>query len=118
MESDAALSYPTGPSLGRGWLSGLESRPLLVAGCVISAILTAAAVALGSTPSWSGPLGPASPLVLTLVGINFGLIVALGVLIGRRLLHLAGRQTGDAGARLHLRFVALFAAAAVLPALI
>jgi two-component system nitrogen regulation sensor histidine kinase NtrY len=118
MESDAALSYPPSPPLGRGWLSGLESRPLLVAGCVISAILTAAAVALGSTPSWSGPLGPASPLVLTLVGINFVLIVALGGLIGRRLLHLAGRQTGDAGARLHLRFVALFAAAAVLPALI
>ncbi len=117
MESDAALSYPS-RALGRGWLSGLESRPLLVVGLVVSATLTAAAIGLGSTPSWSGPLGPASPLVLTLLGVNFALIVALGVLIGRRVLHLAGRQTGDAGARLHLRFVALFAAAAVLPALI
>ncbi|HWF75961.1 MAG TPA: PAS domain-containing sensor histidine kinase [Caulobacteraceae bacterium] len=118
MESDAALSYPASPALGRGWLSGLEARPLLWTGYALSATLTAAAVGLGSSPSLSGPLGPASPLVLSLLGFNFLLILALGVLIGRRVLHLAGRQTGDAGARLHLRFVALFAAAAVLPALI
>ena len=118
MESDAALSYPSSRRLGRGWLSGFESRPLLVVGLVVSVALTAGAIGLGSTPSWSGPLGPASPLVLTLLGVNFALIVALSVLIGRRVLNLAGRQTGDAGARLHLRFVALFAAAAVLPALI
>jgi two-component system nitrogen regulation sensor histidine kinase NtrY len=118
MESDAALSYAPSRALGRGWLSGLESRPLTVAAWVLTALLTSAAVGLGSAPSLSGPLGPASPLVLSLLGVNFLLILALGVLIGRRVHHLAGRQTGDAGARLHLRFVALFAAAAVLPALI
>ncbi|HEY1426555.1 MAG TPA: PAS domain-containing sensor histidine kinase [Caulobacteraceae bacterium] len=118
MESDAALSYPPRRAFGRGWLSGLESRPLLWAGYALSASLTAAAVGLGSSPSLSGPLGPASPLVLTLLGVNFVLILGLGVLIGRRVLHLAGRQTGDAGARLHLRFIAQFAAAAVIPALI
>jgi two-component system, NtrC family, nitrogen regulation sensor histidine kinase NtrY len=118
MESDAALPFPPSPALGRGWLERLESRPLLWAGYAVSAGLTAAAVGLGSSPSLSGPLGPASPLVLTLLGINLALILALGLLVGRRVLRLAGEQTGDAGARLHLRFVALFAAAAVLPALI
>ena len=117
MESDAALSYPSGRTIGRGWLSGRESRPLLWTGYTLAAVLPVAAVILGSSPSLSGPLGPASPLVLSLLGVNFLLILALGVVVGRRVLQLAGRQTGDAGARLHLRFVALFATAAVLPAL-
>jgi two-component system nitrogen regulation sensor histidine kinase NtrY len=118
MESDAALPFPPSPALGRGWLARLESRPVIWTGYALSTALTAAAVGLGSSPSLSGPLGPASPLVLTLLGINLALILALGFLVGRRVLQLAGERTGDAGARLHLRFVALFAAAAVLPALI
>jgi two-component system nitrogen regulation sensor histidine kinase NtrY len=96
----------------------LESRPVIWTGFGISAALTAAAIGLGSSPSLSGPLGPASPLVLTLLGINLALILALGGLIGWRVLRLIGAQSADAGVRLHLRFVALFAAAAVLPALI
>src|ERR1700677_1537198 len=118
MESETALPYPPGAPLGQGWLDKLETRPFLVGGLVMSVCLVAAAFGLGSSPSLSGPLGPASPLVLTLLGINFALIVGLGVLVARRLLRLVNDQTGDAGARLHLRFVALFAAAAVLPALI
>ena len=78
MESDAALSYPANPALGRGWLSGLEARPLLWTGYAVSATLTALAVGLGSSPSLSGPLGPASPLVLTLLGVNFVLILEIG----------------------------------------
>jgi len=118
MESDAALSYPPRRALRRGWLSGVQARPLVVAAYGLSGLLTVTAVMLGSSPSLSGPLGPASPLVLALLAVNFVLIIALAIPTGRRVLHLAGRQTGDAGARLHLRFVALFAAAAVLPALI
>src|SRR5581483_3803337 len=70
------------------------------------------------SPRLAGPLGPASPVVLTLLGVNFVLILALGALVGWRVLMLAGARSEDAGARLHLRFVALFALAAVLPALI
>ncbi|HEY2708805.1 MAG TPA: PAS domain-containing sensor histidine kinase [Caulobacteraceae bacterium] len=119
MESETALPYLSGAPLGRGWLAKIESLPLLWGGgFAVSASLTAAAVALGSSPSLSGPLGPASPLVLTLLAVNFVLIFGLGGLIAWRIVRLAGERTGDAGARLHLRFVTQFAIAAVLPALI
>jgi two-component system nitrogen regulation sensor histidine kinase NtrY len=118
MDSDAALATAPTPSLGQEWLEHLESRPPIWAGYALSAAFTAAAVGLGSSPSLSGPLGPASPLVLTLLGVNLVLILSLGALIGWRVFRLAGNRIGDAGARLHLRFVGLFAAAAVLPALI
>jgi two-component system nitrogen regulation sensor histidine kinase NtrY len=118
MESDSALPYLPSAPLGQGWLDKLETRPFLVGGLVISVSLVAAAFGLGSSPSLAGPLGPASPLVLTLLGVNFGLIVGLGALVAWRVVRLASEQTGDAGARLHLRFVAQFATAAVLPALV
>ena len=118
MESETALPYPPGAPLGPGWLDKLETRPFLVGGLVMSVCLVAAAFGLGSSPSLAGPLGPASPLVLTLLGVNFVLIVALGALVAWRVVRLASEQTGDAGARLHLRFVAQFATAAVLPALV
>ena len=118
MESETALPYLPSPPLGQGWLDKLETRPFLWAGFAISAGLAAAAVGLGAAPSLAGPLGPASPLVLTLLGINFVVILGLGGLMAWRVVRLAREQTGDAGARLHLRFVALFAAAAFFPALI
>src|SRR5579864_1214069 len=118
MASERVLPLAPRLGLGRGWLEKLESRPVIWTGYAISATLTAAAIGLGSSPSLSGPLGPASPLVLTLLGANLALILALGGLIGWRVRRLIGDRPADAGARLHLRFVGLFAAAAVLPALI
>jgi two-component system, NtrC family, nitrogen regulation sensor histidine kinase NtrY len=118
MESDSALPYLPSRRLDQGWLDKLETRPLLWAGFVVSVSLATAAVGLGSSPSLAGPLGPASPLVLTLLGINFIVILGLGGLMVWRVVRLAREQTGDAGARLHLRFVGLFAAAAFFPALI
>ena len=118
MESETALPYLPSAPLGQGWLDKLEARPFLAVGLVISVCLVAAAFGLGSSPSLAGPLGPASPLVLTLLGVNFVLIVGLGALVAWRVVRLASEQTGDAGARLHLRFVAQFATAAVLPALV
>jgi len=118
MESETALPYLPSPPLGQGWLDKLETQPLLWCAFALSACLTAAAFGLGSSPSLAGPLGPASPLVLTMLGINFVLILGLGGLLAWRVVRLANEQTGDAGARLHLRFVALFATAAVLPALV
>jgi two-component system nitrogen regulation sensor histidine kinase NtrY len=119
MESENALPAPPLMALdGQGWLEKLETRPVVGAAYAVSAALTAAAVGLGSSPSFAGPMGPASPLVLSLLGINFVLILALGALIGWRLVRLVAERADNAGARLHLRFVALFAAAAVVPALI
>jgi len=118
MESDRALLYP--PSLGfaRGWLAKLDSRLVIGTGYAVSGALTAAAVGLGSSPSLSGPLGPASQLVLTLLWIDLALMLGLGALIVWRTMRLVAGQPEDPGARLHLRFVTLFAAAAVVPALI
>ena len=118
MESDRALAYAPTLGFGRDWLKIVASRPVIGAGYAISGILAAVAVGLGSSPSLSGPLGPASPLVMTLLWVNLGLLASLGALISWRVTRLMAEQTADAGARLHLRFVALFAAAAALPALI
>ena len=84
----------------------------------MAAALTAAAVALGSSPSLSGALGPASPVVLSLLAVAFALVATLAAVLGWRLVRLVRAQFSDAGARLHLRFVALFALAAVAPAVI
>jgi len=118
MESHVVLPQPPAAAFGQGWLEKLESRPAIGAGYAVSAALTALAVGLGSSPTLAGPMGPASPLVLTLLGINLVLIVALGSVIARRLLRLVAERAENVGARLHFRFVALFAAAAVVPALI
>jgi two-component system nitrogen regulation sensor histidine kinase NtrY len=118
MESQSALPLTPSRRLSREWLDQPETRPLIWMGFVIAASLTTLAVGLGSSPQWSGPLGPASPLVLILLGVNMALILALGTLVVWRVVRLVGERSADAGARLHLRFVALFAAAAVLPALV
>ncbi len=95
------------------------ARRVLMGGAyAVAAVLTALSVALGSSPNLSGALGPASPLVLSFLGLGFLIVVALGALLGWRLLRLLGAQSSDAGARLHLRFVALFSLAAVAPAVI
>jgi two-component system nitrogen regulation sensor histidine kinase NtrY len=98
---------------------GLLASPTVMGGCyAAAAILTAAAIALGSSPGLTGPLGPASPVVLTLLGFGLLMIAAPASLLAWRLWLLLGAQGADAGARLHLRFVALFALAAVAPAVI
>jgi len=91
---------------------------LMGGGYALAAALTAISVFLGSSPNLSGALGPASPLVLAFLGLGFLLIAALGSFLAWRLLRLFGAQSSDAGARLHLRFVALFSLAAVAPAVI
>ncbi|MEO8926830.1 MAG: PAS domain-containing sensor histidine kinase [Caulobacteraceae bacterium] len=97
---------------------GVGLRLVMGGGYALAAALTAVSVFLGSSPTLSGPLGPASPLVLGFLGLGFLLVAALGALLAWRMLRLLGAQSSDAGARLHLRFVALFALAAVAPAVI
>jgi two-component system nitrogen regulation sensor histidine kinase NtrY len=100
------------------WRGLIASRGLM-GGCYVAAgVLTALAVALGTSPNLTGPLGPASPMVLTLLGAGFVILAAPAAGLAWRLLGLFSARSSDAGARLHLRFVALFAAAAVAPAVI
>jgi two-component system nitrogen regulation sensor histidine kinase NtrY len=96
----------------------VDSQALMGICFSLAAGATVVAVVLGSSPDMSGPLGPASPEVLSLLGVSFVLIMVLAGLLGWRLLRLATARTTDAGARLHLRFVTQFALAAVVPAVI
>ncbi len=102
-----------------GGLTRTLGSRLVMGGCfALATVLTAVSVTLGSSPTLSGALGPASPVVLTLLVIGFVLILTLAALLAWRLFGLVSAQSSDAGARLHLRFVALFALAAVAPAVI
>ncbi|MDR3506670.1 MAG: PAS domain-containing sensor histidine kinase [Caulobacteraceae bacterium] len=82
----------------------------------LSAAITAIAVWMASSAPVSGPVGPPSRSILILLSINMVLIFALAAAVGWRVVKLIIDQRRDAGARLHLRFVILFAGAAVAPA--
>ena len=101
-----------------GWRDRLTSRYALGAGYALAAVLTALAVWLASSAPVSGPVGPPSTAILVILAVNLLLIVALATAVGARVWSLFLVQRRDAGARLHLRFVALFATAAVAPAVI
>jgi two-component system nitrogen regulation sensor histidine kinase NtrY len=96
----------------------LHSPYVLGGGYALAFILAAVAIFLAASPPETGPLGPASNIILTLLGVNLVLILALLAIVTLRLLALRSARSNDAGARLHLRFVTLFAAAAVAPAVI
>jgi two-component system nitrogen regulation sensor histidine kinase NtrY len=83
----------------------------------VAATITAAGVLLASNGS-AGSVGPTANAVIGVLGLNLVLILALGALMIGRLIRQLAVQPGDAGARLHLRFVTLFSAAAVAPAVI
>ena len=84
----------------------------------MSAVVTISAVittALGPGSRW---LSASSRPVVLLLAANLGLILALTAASGIKVFEAFGERTPDAGARLHRRFVSLFAVAAVVPAVI
>ncbi len=116
----ASLVHERGPKMtpaARVWRA-LQSRYVLGGGYALSALLTAVAILLAASPPETGPLAPASKNILVILGFNLILILALAAQVGWRMLALLRARSSDAAARLHLRFVALFAAAAVVPAVI
>ena len=96
----------------------LQSRVVLGCGYGLAAALTGLAILLAASPPSTGPLGPASQLILTVLGLNLVLILALTVVVALRIAALLDARQSDAGARLQLRFVTLFALAAVAPAVV
>ncbi|OYW94014.1 MAG: hypothetical protein B7Z13_05760 [Caulobacterales bacterium 32-67-6] len=96
----------------------MQSRYVLGGGYLLAAVLTAVAILLAASPPEAGPLRPASNAILTVLSLNLVLILVLAALVGFRLLALLDARSVDAGARLHLRFVTLFALAAVAPAVV
>ena len=101
-----------------GWRERLTSRYGLGAGYALAALLTGVAVWMASSAPVTGPVGPPSRTILIILSLNLVLITALAALAGWRVFQLVAARGRDAGARLHLRFVALFATAAVAPAII
>jgi two-component system nitrogen regulation sensor histidine kinase NtrY len=86
----------------------------------VAVVITAAAVWLvavapGATSGTAR--GSTSQLVLFVLLANLALISGLAFIVARRVLALV-RSTGEAGSRLHLRFVATFSMVAVVPAVL
>jgi two-component system nitrogen regulation sensor histidine kinase NtrY len=96
----------------------LQSRFVLGGGYSLAVVLTALCILLAAAPPASGPIGPASQLILTMLGFNLVLILALSAVVALQFAALVNARANDAGARLHLRFVTLFALAAVAPAVV
>jgi two-component system nitrogen regulation sensor histidine kinase NtrY len=87
-----------------------------IAFVVTAVAIWVVAVAPGAG-SEGGARAAASQAVLLILGANLILIAGLAAIAGRRVLDLF-RQRTVAGARLHLRFVALFSGVAVVPAIL
>jgi two-component system nitrogen regulation sensor histidine kinase NtrY len=96
----------------------LQSRLVLGVGYGVAVALTALSILLVAAPPASGPIGPASQLILTVLGLNLALILALSAVVALQFAQLVHARSRDAGAKLHLRFVTLFALAAVAPAVV
>ncbi len=96
----------------------MQSRVVLGCGYGLAAALTCLAILLAASPPSSGPLGPASQLILTVLGFNLILIFGLTLVVIRRFWVLLDARDEDPGARLQLRFVTMFALAAVAPAVV
>ena len=63
------------------WRRFIESRYLLGVGYALAAILTGVGVILASSPPSEGPIGPASQMMLVILGFNLILIAALAGLL-------------------------------------
>lgn len=96
----------------------LQSRYVLGGGYALAALLTAVAISLAASPPETGPLAPASKNILAILAFNLVLILALAAQVGFRIMGMLKARSSDPAARLHLRFVTLFALAAVAPAMV
>ena len=105
------------PTVQRVWRV-LQARVVLAVGYGVAVALTAISIMLAASPPASGPIGPASQLILTVLGFNLVLILALTAVVALQFVGLVNARASDAGARLHLRFVTLFALAGVVPAVV
>ncbi len=110
-----------GAGAGRLWpriWQAAQSRGVLGVGYGVAALLTGVAILLAASPPSTGPLGPASQHILTVLGFNLVLILALTLIVFLRFAALLNARERDAGARLQVRFVTLFALAALVPAVV
>ena len=99
------------------WLRAVSRPSLLAFGVGVLAVLFG--IATYATVMGLTPYNPSPDTLLGILIVNVALISALAGLIAWRLVRLwRARLSGVAGARLHVRFVAMFAGIAVVPAII
>ncbi len=118
MSLSASESAQSGDAPLPAWRRLIESRYVVGGGYAVAALLTITGALLVSSPPAVGPIGPAVQAMLVVLGLNLILILGLATLVGMRVTRLLRERESDAGARLHLRFMALFGTAAVAPAII
>ena len=95
-----------------------RGRYFFIAAYTLAAFITGLTVFITAAAPATQAVGPISTALLTVLGADLALILALVGVGLWRVLALFGPQTKDAGLRLHRRFVGLFALAAVAPAVI
>ena len=99
-----------------------RTRAVFGTAYVLAFLVTAAAIWLVAVAPGAGADGSAraaaGQVVLYVLLANLVLIGLLASVIGLRVMRLARNRRADPGARLHLRFVALFSAVAVVPAIL
>ncbi len=128
MTDTLPASPTTVPTASRGlgaWfaaMSGQRTRTLFGVAYVLAFLITGAAIWLVALAPGAGSgdgsaRAAASQAVLYILAGNLIVIGLLAAVAGRRVLTLF-RRRNDAGAKLHLRFVALFSAVAVVPAIL
>jgi two-component system nitrogen regulation sensor histidine kinase NtrY len=94
------------------------SRPSLIA-LAIGLLAVISSVATYASLTGLIPYTPTHGGLIVLLIANLTFVLALGALIAWRLTRLwAERRSGSAGARLHVRLVAMFSAIAVVPAIL
>ena len=118
MSSIASGDSPAIDAPPPAWRRIVESRYVLGGGYLIAVILTLAGALLASRPPEVGPIGADVQVMLAVLGFNLVLILALASLVALRVAAMILRRNADAGARLQLRFMAIFGLATVAPAIV
>jgi two-component system nitrogen regulation sensor histidine kinase NtrY len=100
-----------------GMTTERHATALFAGGFAIATALTVVATVFAI--SGVGASGPAGPPLFGLLVASLLIAMALGVVLALRIVRIIGqRNVPQRGARLQLRFVALFSAAAVIPAIL
>ncbi len=127
MTDTPAAADPDAPTASRGpsrWLAGWSEtrrRNVFLAAFTLALVTNVVAVwlvAVAPGTAGEGTRASASQAVLFILIANLLLIGGLTAVVGRRAVGLVRRRRGDAGARLHLRFVILFSSVALVPAVL
>jgi len=110
-------SYRTAAARFGWWLKRIQWPTILGISLAIAALLSSAAtyIAFTDTTDFEPSRGQAIALLL----VNLTIVLTLLALIAYRLVRLwIARRAGSAGARLHVRLVAMFSFVAIMPAII